>query len=431
MDVYHLNLNVRIIRLENSYFLMSSVLIPSIQKCISILGGIDGKALHNELLKSEFRLAESLGAQIKYIKKICPSITVRNTIKLLGVSNDRYYDALNNDEKKSQESPPTPLQKLLTEDEENEIITNSSIQQMQNDCMSGKEIRILAAELYKKRTGEIKEFSIEEVNRYFDMIDEMMKDPPNPFLLINFDEIGFGKRPQKGKRKDVYIVKNSNFPPFWRETTDPQHVSVVVGISAACCSITPLFLSTRKKFDDDLNNTLFLRSCNYYCTKKGYMTILSTVYWVRNNLSPYVQLVRSKIGLDQKCVIIADGLKAHLHQIVMEELDKIGNVTLIPLPSHSSHLTQMLDVSIFSVFKGNYNSTSSDSSFTSLFTRKLMHIKKAFQSTFNDELIKSGWEKAGFIFEIEQGDIVSYQFSEDFKEFIRSQAIHEEPHQNE
>ena len=354
------------------------------------------------------------------------------------------------------------MQKLLTKDEEDEIITNISIQQMQNDCMSGKEIRILAAELYKKRTGEIKEFSrdwlmdfknrykntiekvsaasiddlranfsIEEVNRYFDMIDEMMKDPPNPFLLINFDEIGFGKRPQKGKRKDVYIVKNSNFPPFWRETTDPQHVSVVVGISAACCSITPLFLSTRKKFDDDLNNTLFLRSCNYYCTKKGYMTILSTVYWVRNNLSPYVQLVRSKIGLDQKCVIIADGLKAHLHQIVMEELDKIGNVTLIPLPSHSSHLTQMLDVSVFSVFKGNYNSTSSDSSYTSLFTRKLMHIKKAFQSTVNDELIKSGWEKAGFIFEIEQGDIVSYQFSEDFKEFIRSQAIHEEPHQNE
>ena len=60
-----------------------------------------------------------------------------------------------------------------------------------------------------------------------------------------------------------------------------------------------------------------------------------------------------------------------------------------------------------------------------------MHIKKAFQSTVNDELIKSGWEKAGFIFEIEQGNIVSYQFSEDFKEFIRSQAIHEEPHQNE
>lgn len=106
MDVYHLNLNVRIIRLENSYFLMSSVLIPSIQKCISILGGIDGKALHNELLKSEFRLAESLGAQIKYIKKICPSITVRNTIKLLGVSNDRYYAALNNDEKNPKKDHP-------------------------------------------------------------------------------------------------------------------------------------------------------------------------------------------------------------------------------------------------------------------------------------------------------------------------------------
>ena len=161
------------------------------------------------------------------------------------------------------------------------------------------------------------------------------------------------------------------------------------------------------------------------------MTILSTVYWVRNNLAPYVQNVRSIIGQDQRCVVIADGLKAHLHPLVIEELNKIGNITLIPLPSHSSHITQMLDVSVFNVFKGNYFSTPPDSSYTSLFTRKLMHIKKAFQSTVNDELIKSGWEKAGFIFEIEQGDIVSYQFSEDFKEFIRSQAIHEEPHQNE
>ena len=92
-----------------------------------------------------------------------------------------------------------------------------------------------------------------------------------------------------------------------------------------------------------------------YLYQKRLYDHLSTVYWVRNNLAPYVQLVRSKLGLDQKCVIIADGLKAHLHQIVMDELDKIGNVTLIPLPLHSSHITQMLDVSVFSVFKGNYN----------------------------------------------------------------------------
>ena len=45
--------------------------------------------------------------------------------------------------------------------------------------------------------------SIEDVNRYFDQIGQMMKDPPHPFLLINYDEIGFGKRSEKGKRKNV------------------------------------------------------------------------------------------------------------------------------------------------------------------------------------------------------------------------------------
>ena len=51
------------------------------------------------------------------------------------------------------------------------------------------------------------ELSIDEVERYFNEIDEMMKDPPNPFLLLNFDETGFGSRPEKGKYKTVYIVK--------------------------------------------------------------------------------------------------------------------------------------------------------------------------------------------------------------------------------
>ena len=271
--------------------------------------------------------------------------------------------------------------------------------------------------------------SIEDVNRYFDQIGQMMKDPPHPFLLINYDEIGFGKRSEKGKRKNVYIIKNAKFKPYWREQTDAHHVSVVVGISAACCSLTPLFLSTRKKFDDDLYDTLFLRSCNYFQTRKGYMTILSTVVWVRNCLAPYVEFVRSIIGQEQRCLIITDGLKAHFHQIVLDELEKIGNISVIPIPSHSSHLAQMLDVSVFNVFKGNYMSTPSSSLYKSLFTRKLMHIKKAYQSTVTEELIKSGWEKAGFELVIDNGEITSYTFSEKFKDMLRAEALHKEPHE--
>lgn len=31
-----------------------------------------------------------------------------------------------------------------------------------------------------------------------------MKEPPNTFFLIYFDETGFDKDPEKGKKKNVY-----------------------------------------------------------------------------------------------------------------------------------------------------------------------------------------------------------------------------------
>lgn len=441
---------------------MSAVITPSILKCIEVLGENEGKSIHRELVKSEFRSAASLKDQIKYLKKIRPAISVRVITKLLNISNNRYYHALNEDAKTFQIQLAPPSQRLLTEEEENDIIMQIHIHQLQNDCLTGKEIRKIASDLYHKRTGTLKEFSrdwimdfrnrqkdniekvsassvdenranisIDEVNRYLSQVDEMMKDPPNPFLLINFDEIGFGKRAQKGKRKNVYVIKNLDVKPFWREQTDIHHISVVAAVSAACSSITPLFLSTRKKLDEDLKQTLFLRSCNYFQTEKGYMTILSTVFWVRNNLAPYVEYVRSIIGKDEKCVIIADGLKTHFHQIVMEELEKIGNISLILLPPHSSHLAQVLDLTVFNVFKTNYFSTFSNCSFSSQFTSKLMKIKIAYQKTFNDEVIQSGWEKAGFKLNINEGEIVSYEFSDGFKDFLRSQALHRDPQSNE
>ena len=90
-------------------------------------------------------------------------------------------------------------------------------QQLLYDCWESIYIRNYASEIYSKRTSIEKTFtrdwmndfksrhknsiekvkadsleenraqiSIEEVNRYFGEIDEIMNDPPIPLLLINF-----------------------------------------------------------------------------------------------------------------------------------------------------------------------------------------------------------------------------------------------------
>ena len=116
---------------------MSAVITPSILKCIEVLGDNEGKSIHKELVKSEFRSAASLKDQIKYLKKIRPAISVRAITKLLSISNNRYYHALNEDAKTFQIQPAPPLQRLLTEEEENDIIMQIHIHQLQNDCLTG------------------------------------------------------------------------------------------------------------------------------------------------------------------------------------------------------------------------------------------------------------------------------------------------------
>lgn len=156
------------------------------------------------------------------------------------------------------------------------------------------------------------------------------------------------------------------------------------------------------------------------------MNVASMTFWVDNILRPYVELTRSMIGQDARCVLIGDGLKAHFNPIVAESLNKIDDLTVIPLPAHSSHFSQMLDATPFSSLKKRYASTPSDKSYESQLTRKIMRIKSAYDSTMKEELIRSAWEKTWFNLEIINSEVTSFSFSDEFKEYMRSQALHQD-----
>ena len=87
-----------------------------------------------------------------------PRITVREITKLLGISNNKFYAALENNEKINETPSGPPTRKLLTNDEELQIIKFIYDQQISNDCWTGINIR-LAADVFKSRTGSIREFS--------------------------------------------------------------------------------------------------------------------------------------------------------------------------------------------------------------------------------------------------------------------------------
>ena len=126
-----------------------------------------------------------------------------------------------------------------------------------------------------------------------------------------------------------------------------------------------------------------------------------------------------------KCVLIIDGWSSHFTDEVIDAFDEIGNIKLIPLPPHSSHMLQMLDTTLFSSVKRRFASIPENKDYTSRLTCILMRIKKAYESSVCSELIRSAWEATGFHLNLFQGEVTSFTFDEEFKSWIRHQVSHQ------
>lgn len=433
---------------------MLSVARPTKLKCTEIFGVSIGHMIHSSFLSAEFRNATTLLEQIDFVKNYVKSATVSQICSLFNISTRRYYKAINNNEKPTVQllSMP-PSQQLLLADEESHILSQVFEHQVNNDCLTSRDIRDMASDIYKIRTGDERSFSrdwarnflrrhsdeldkiktcsvdddranidLEEVKRYISQVERILSNNPNPLLVLNMDETGFGRRPEKGKRKNVIISKRCTVQPFWRENTDSHHISLIMCISAACDYLRPMLISTRARFDPDIANTFFHRWSEYTKTLKGYQTSNSMVYWIKNVLAPYVSLIRSVSSGNKTCFLIIDGCTAHFNDEVNSEIEKIGDVIIVPIPPHSSHISQMLDATIFGSLKRRYGSTPSNSLIESKFTRKLIRIKQAFQTCITEELIRSGWEATGFNLEVTDGIVTKITFDENFKKLLLAEA---------
>ncbi|KAK8864901.1 hypothetical protein M9Y10_010428 [Tritrichomonas musculus] len=82
----------------------------------------------------------------------------------------------------------------------------------------------------------------------------------------------------------------------------------------------------------------------------------------------------------------------------------------------------MLDATIFGTIKRRYSSTFIQDKYTR-FKKKLLRIKRAHQSSMNEELLRSGREATGFKLEKNKGKVVIITFDDNFKEYVRTEAL--------
>lgn len=427
--------------------------IPPKSTLIESFGKEIAENIHIKLLDSGFRNAKLLKEQILFLKIELSWATVRDICTILSISIRCYYNALNDKLVFDPSSQVHPSHQLLTNFEEEKILKEIVSHQLDKDCLTGNDIRNIAESMYKERTGKDKFFtrdwcrdfyqrhiesiekvktdcleenrtsiSIDALEKYFSDIEEVLLNPPPPCLILNFDETGFSRRPDKGKRKTVFISRNVNVKPYWRENLENHHISLVTCITAACTSLKPLFLSCRARFDKDINDTFFESWGDHFTTKKGYMTTNSMEYFLKNIVAPYVKEIRERMKVNHKCIIICDGCKSHFSDQITNILNEIGNIKFVTIPPHSSHLLQMLDVSVFGSLKRKYIATPKDQNIKSKFTQKLIRIKRAYQSIMSPELIRSGWEATGFKINIVDGEVNSVHFLKEFKDRMREEC---------
>ena len=116
-----------------------------------------------------------------------------------------------------------------------------------------------------------------------------------------------------------------------------------------------------------------------------------------------------------------DGLGAHFDEKVKEEFDKLQPLKIVPLPAHSSHLTQPCDGCLFSLTKSIYKGTSNSDDYPP-YTKKLLRIKKTIHTVLTEENIIASWKSCGFDINVYEGVCTRISFREEFATFLRTEV---------
>ena len=131
--------------------------------------------------------------------------------------------------------------------------------------------------------------------------------------------------------------------------------------------------------------------------------------WMRKILFPYINEQRVSLGNQGlPALLIMDGLKAHLMNDIANELTQ-NNVLTVCLPAHSSHLLQVLDLSIFGPMKLYYRNAKSKlfENSNRKMAKKIEKIINSFYHATYMGNIYSGWNESGVTLNFMNGRLTS------------------------
>lgn len=163
-----------------------------------------------------------------------------------------------------------------------------------------------------------------DINQHFDNLHQKLLRCHYPALVLNMDESGFSKRPDKNTIRNCNCIKRCSITPSFLDENDGNHISIVAGVTFSEQALKPLLIyNTQQPLKEVFNSPL--RNSFLWCkTARGYLNEEAMLFWLQNIYLPYLDHAKSIINdLNAQALLICDSLKSHQTDKVSELLEKI------------------------------------------------------------------------------------------------------------
>jgi hypothetical protein len=266
--------------------------------------------------------------------------------------------------------------------------------------------RLLTDEFTIKNAQPLEEarctISEEIIQLHFEKLREIAIGEIAPQLILNIDETGFGaSKSGRAKSRKVIVPLEFRATPVFRDSADSHFVTALCAISAAGDVLPPALITKRGTEHPDAGECSYIPNTRRHTSPKAFVTREIYADYLRTVISPYIAKWRETLGQDARALILFDGHKAHLSEILNAWAAE-NQILLYTLPPHSSHLLQPLDQGFFRRLKIQYGLFPAIKHMSKI-SGILERIWMAIQATTVTRLVWNAWQHTGIVPGIEEG----------------------------
>lgn len=248
---------------------------------------------------------------------------------------------------------------------------------------------------------------------YFQAIADPRVMTANPNMFYNTDETGFGaSKSGRSKSQRVIVPVEMTQVPACQEPNESHYVTCIATATLSGRLLRPGLVTKRQTDHPDG------AKCSYYSTALRYTSPKAFVnraifehYFIHVIMEDILEYRRAHPDEQQTAVLIMDGHKAHVSK-TMRVFCAIHDVFVILLPSHSSHLIQMLDRGVFRRAKAEYANFPVVAG-RSRVSNALERAFQAYEACQVRGFLWRCWEHAGIMPIVDSGRVQGYMVQSD------------------